>query len=166
MNDIEQAILKAAKETADLDNKLTEIFTRHFKLHDGQPADYMAYGLLAVDIAVRLANLFLSIKKDKGVHRVACDLTYQMNTNIFWQKNASVLLPVIHVCLNTFSDGMQLIAERMVNSEYASGDTLIAASRAAPLEIFPIIAYLLNGPELMVSASLPLKRELAPYFLN
>lgn len=166
MNNIEQAILKSAKETVDLDTRLREIFETHFKLGPEQPSDYMAYGMLAVDIAIRLANVFISIKKDKGVYRVACDLTYQMNTNMFWQKNASVLLPVMHVCLNTFSDGMQLIAERLTAAEYASGDILISASRAAPLEIFPIIAYLLGGPELMASASLPMKRDLAPYFLS
>lgn len=168
MDSIDQAILKSAQETADLDSRLREIFEEHYRLkaENEQPADYMAYGMLAVDISIRLANMFISIRKNKGVHRVACDLTYQMNTNIFWQKNANVLMPIMHVCLNTFSDGAQLVLERMTAPEYASGDILISASRAAPLEIFPIVAYLLGGPELMVSVSLPLKRALAPYFLS
>lgn len=167
MDDIEQAMLEAGKKANDVNSRLTEIFTEHFDLNnkDNDPG-YTAYGFLAVDIAVRLANLFLAIKQDKGVHRVACDLTFQLATNEFWQKNAAVLMPIVHVCLNTHTDGVAMLVERTQRNEYSSYDALISASRAAPLEIFPVIAYLLGGPVLMQRVSLPLKRELAPYFLG
>lgn len=167
MESIDQAIRESARKAADLDDRLTDIFKEHFGLNN-EDADvgYMAYGMLAVDVAVRLANMFISLKRDKGLLRVMCDLTYQLNTNEFWQKNATVLLPVMHVCLNTHQDGLTLILDRESRNEYSSNDALIAASRAAPLEIFPVIAYLVGGPTLMLTASLPLKRDLAPYFIG
>lgn len=170
MNDIDEAIMRAATNAADQDTRLQDIFKEHFGLIPSDTykpeAGYMAYGMLAVDIAVRLTKMFIAIKRDKGIHAVACDLTYQMNTNEFWQKNASVLLPIMHVCLNTHTDGIQLLAARTRDEDYHHYDALIAGSRAAPLEIFPIIAYLVGGPALMVVASLPLKRDLAPYLLS
>jgi hypothetical protein len=169
-SDIDQAVVSAATQQADLDSRLQEIFMRNFGLMEKEgvaiEAGYKAYGLLAVDIAVRLTNMFIAVKTDKGVYRVACDLSYQMATNEFWAKNASVLMPIMHVCLNTHRDGVMMLADRVKHNEYSSNDALISASRAAPLEIFPVIAYLLGGPVLMVSASLPLKRDLAPYFLS
>ncbi len=168
-NSIEQAIRERARATIDLDSALEEIFKEQYGLNpvgDKKPdPGHMAWGLLAVDVSVRLANMFISLKHDKGMHRVMCDLTYQLNTNEFWQKNASVLLPLVHMCLNTHRDGLTLALEREVQGEYSTDDALIACSRAAPLEIFPIIAYLVGGPAMMVATSLPLKQALAPYIL-
>ena len=170
MSDIERVMREAAGKSATLRERLTEIFMEHYGLNvttENTPdAGYMAYGTLAVDVAVRLANVFLAVKADKGVWTVACDLSFQLSTNEFWQKNAAVLVPIMHVCLNTHNDGVMLQVERETRNEYSSHDALISASRAAPLEIFPVIAYLLGGPALMLSASLPLKRDLAPYFLS
>lgn len=169
-NDIDQAVKSAAAEQIQIDQRFQNIFIEHFGLTENKEnpptVGHMAYGMLAVDVAVRLANLFLAIKKDKGVYRVACDLSFQLATNEFWQKNAAVLMPIMHVCLNTHRDGALMLADRTKHNEYSTNDVLISASRAAPLEIFPVIAYLLGGPALMVAASLPLKRDLSPYFLS
>jgi hypothetical protein len=75
-------------------------------------------------------------------------------------------MPLVHMALNAHRDAVALQVDRAKREEYAQGDTLLAAARAAPLEIFPIIAYCFGGPELMLSASLPLKQELAPYLLS
>ena len=172
MSDIDAAIGKAAANVAMTDNAWEEIFLRHFGLSDKgkdpEDAGLMAYGLSAVDVAKRLMNLFVAIKNPNSnrAYTAICDLTFQLNTNVFWQKNASVLMPILHVTLNTHRDGVALQLERAKREEYAQGDTLLAASRAAPLEIFPVIAYLFGGPDLMLSASLPLKQELAPYLLS
>lgn len=173
MNDqLSAAIGRAASNIAVADTAWEEIFMRHFQL-EGKKDDpahvaLMAYGLPAVDVAKRLMNMFVAMRNPQSgrSYSAICDLTYQLNTNIFWQKNASMLLPVIHVILNTHRDGVAMQVDRATREEYAQGDTLLAASRAAPLEIFPIIAYGLGGPELMLSASLPLKQELAPYILS
>lgn len=171
--DIEEAIRKAATDKVSQDEALTSIFMRCFGLPTEQPpqekvaeAGFYAYGMLAVDVAVRLANLFLSIKRNTGTHQVACDLTYQLATNEFWAKNASVLMPVVHICLNAHTDGTLLLTERALRNEYSSHDALISCARAVPLEIFPLVAYLLGGPTLQREASIPLKQALAPYFLT
>lgn len=161
-------IKKTAEAVARLDNALTEIFIRHFNIHKDAPAGHNAYGMMAVEVALSLANVFLAIKnpQEHRSYRAICDTTYHLNTNEFWQKNASVLLPIMHVCLNTYRDGVELKVERAQRGEYSTNDALISAATAAPLELFPVIAYLIGGPSLMVSASLPLKKDLAPYFLS
>lgn len=171
-NDIEEVIKKAASDRVSQDEALTKIFMQCFGLPTEQPpqekvaeAGFYAYGMLAVDVAVRLANLFLSIKRNTGAHQIACDLTYQLATNEFWAKNANVIMPVVHVCLNAHTDGTLLLVERTLREEYSSYDALLSCARALPLEIFPLIAYLLGGPKLQREASLPLKQALAPYFL-
>lgn len=172
-NDIDRVMQEAARHSTELHVRLENIFLNAFNLVEKEGAKpeerlevgYKAYGLAAVDVAVRLAKLFIAVKQDKGVHSVACDLTYNLNTNDFWAKNASVLLPVMHIALNAHTDGVLLLAEREKRNEYSSSDALISAARAAPLELFPLVAYCLGGPPLMTSTSLRLKQELAPYFL-
>lgn len=162
------AIKQVAEANATIDDRLQSIFIEHFGIDKDAPAGHNAYALQAVEVAVSLANIFLSLRRpDEHRHyRALCDTTYHLNTNDFWQRNAAVILPVMHVCLNTYRDGAELVLERTAKGEYSSNDALIAASRAAPLEIFPVIAYLIGGPKLMYTASLPLKRALAPYFLG
>lgn len=173
MSDIEETIRKAASTNMSVDDRLKEIFVKHFGLEvregaeNNPTAGYVAYGYMAVDVSVRLANVFLAIKNplEHRNYRAICDLAFELNNNDFWIKNAGFITPMLHVCLNTFRDGVALLAERNQRGEYSSSDALISASRAAPLELFPMIAYLLGGPKLMATVSLELKRDLAPYFL-
>lgn len=172
MSEIEEAIRKATNTSMSVDDRLQDIFKAAFipKGEEGIPPNpgQIAYGYMAVDVAVRLANVFLAIK-NPGEHRhfrAICDLTFELNANDFWIKNAGFLTPMLHVCLNTYRDGVTLLAERTLRGEYSSSDALISASRAAPLEIFPMIAYLVGGPQLMATVSLRLKLDLAPYFLG
>lgn len=158
----------------EIDNRLTDIFKTHYRCTGDEQetspdkVGYMAWALLAVDVSVRLANVFLAIKnpKEHRTYRAICDLSYQLNTNEFWQKNASVILPAVHVALNSYRDGVDFELRRREIGEYSTYDNLIAASRCAPLEIFPLIAYLVGGPALMQSESVPLKLALAPYFTD
>lgn len=169
MDNLEQKMQQAAAARGTRDQTLQAIFIEAYNLKettDKKPeVGHMAYGMLAVDVSMRLANMFLAIKADKGVHEVACDLSYELAVNEFWAKNASILVPIMHVALNTHRDGVMLLVEKTIRDEYSKYDMLISASQAAPLEIFPVIAYCLGGPGLMVSASLKLKLALAPYFL-
>lgn len=170
MSEIERAISEAGRRSAELTNRLNEIFCEAYgvaKTEDGKDAvGYQAWALLGVDVAIRMAKMFLAIKNNAGVYDVVCDLTYQLSTNEFWQKNANVIMPAIHVALNAHRDGVLLLAERANRNEYSSSDALISAARAAPLEIFPLIGYLIGGPTLQLESSLKLKHELSPYFLS
>lgn len=156
----------------EIDKRLMEIFTTTLRIGTnegeyGSPG-YQAYALLAIDVAMSICNMFLAIKNPQSgrTYRMACDLTYGLNTNEFWQKNASILLPAIHVSLNTFRDGAALELEKLEAEAYSSSDELIVASKAAPLEIFPLIAYCIGGAPLMMLTSVPLKQALSPYFLR
>jgi hypothetical protein len=159
---------RAAEAVTKIDDVLTEIFLRNFGVSKTATEGHNAYALAAVEVALSLANIFLSIKnpQEHRNYRAICDTTYHLNTNLFWEKNASVLLPIMHVCLNTYRDGVELKVERTTRNEYSSNDALISASMAAPLELFPVIAYLIGGPALMLKSSLQLKKDLAPYFLG
>jgi hypothetical protein len=159
---------QAAAQRVDLEKRLQEIFKEAFGVNSEDNmsnAGYQAYAYEAIDVSVRFMKMFIALKKDKGVHDVMCDLVYQLNTNNFWQKNAAILVPILQVILNTHRDGVILLAERANRNEYSSNDALISASRAAPLEIFPVIAYCLGGPVLQTTTSIKLKMELAPYIL-
>ena len=164
-----QQAAMVTEATVKLDSRIIEILNKHFKVSDEaiKDAGYKAYAGLAVEVGVAIANMFLAIRNpDTGrTYRGFCDFTYQLNTNVFWEKNASVLMPLIHMALNTFRDGVFMAVERQQRNEYSGADTLIASSRAAVLEIFPVIAYLVGGPVLMVEVSAQLKLDLAPFFV-
>lgn len=167
---LEEMIRNATTARTSLHKSLEDIFLEEFGLlktkdDEGFNPGYNAWGLLGTDVAIRLARMFIGLKNNTGVFETMCDLIYQLNSNDFWQKNASVLLPVVHMALNAHRDGALLMADRAARDEYSSSDSLISAARAAPLEIFPIVAYLIGGPALMATKSLILKQRLAPYFL-
>lgn len=167
---IQEAIRVAANQSADLTERLQNIFLEEFDLlnkseEKAPDAGYRAWGLAGVDVGVRLAKIFIGLQKNTGMYEAVCDLTYQLNSSDFWQKNAAVLMPLIHAALNAHRDGAMLLADRVVSDEYGANDTLIRAARAAPLEIFGVLAYLVGGPQLMAAKSLSLKQRLAPYFL-
>ena len=168
---IEDAIRQATSQRVELQTNLETIFLEEYELtkksgEEGFEPGYQAWGLAGADVAVRLARMFIGLKKNSGMYEAICDLTFQLNTNDFWQKNASVRLPLVHAALNAHRDGAVLLAERTARDEYSSSDSLISAARAAPLEIFAVIAYLIGGPKLMTAKSLTLKQRLAPYFLQ
>lgn len=169
MDDLMKAMQDRATKQTDLNERLTEIFMRHFKLReeDGPDAPYAAYGLMGVDVALILSNMFLSIKHDRGALNIVRDLTFTLNANKVWQNGSAVLVPLIQAATNAQTDALFLKAERLNASDnYQLDDALITLGRTLPLEIFPILAFLIGGPQLMQECSLPLKRELAPYFLS
>lgn len=173
MNDAMQVVANAAKGNAAVDAKIQEILVQclginGMKEDDVPSAGFKAYALEAVQVGVAFANMVMALRDPKShrTYQAFCDLVYALNTNNFWQKNATVLLPIMHVWLNTYRDGAGFLLEREQRHEYASHDALIAASRAAPLEFFSVLAYLVGGPMLMVQASIPLKVQLAPFLME
>jgi hypothetical protein len=160
-----QQVKKVVAKNTGIDGRIEDILIQQFRINDReQDPGYKAYACMAVEVGMAFTNIFLALKDPTAgrSYRGFCDLTYQLAQNDFWQKNASVILPVVHMALNAYRDGVSLSLER---SEYGVHDNLIAAARCAPLELYPLLAYLVGGPGLMVSTSIPLKNELAPYFL-
>lgn len=171
MNDLAQRIQNTIKTQTLQDNALEEIFKKHFELdtdkHKENPG-YMAWSSSAVSACVSISNLLLAVKSPESGRsfRGFCDLTYVLGANDFWSKNAGVLVPVLTVILNAQKDFVGMMVEQDQLNEYASYDTLLTGAQAVSLEIFSIILYLVGGPLLMSTASLPLKLDLAPYFLR
>lgn len=165
MNNIEAVLAQQTQK----DDALREIFERHFDL-EGQKDNigYQAYARMAVEVCISIANVILSMKHPESRRglRAIQDLTYGLNSNDFWMKNASVLLPVLTVIINAQKDFATFQLERKTMQEYGSYDKLISGSETVCLEIFSVILYLVGGPSLMSLASAPLKIDLAPHFLG
>lgn len=118
---------------ADLDDKLRNIFVDKFEMNSDDKKDnmgYQAWAGFAVDVAIKVANIILAVKKpDSGRgFRAITDLTYQLSANEFWTKNAPVLVPVLTMVLNSHKDAIALIKERDTYQEYALYDKLIAGN--------------------------------------
>jgi hypothetical protein len=171
MTSMQETISRVVGKQMETDENLRAVFEKHFGLKaediDMNPG-YRAYAGFAVEVGVALANLVLSVKKpDSGRgFRAISDLTYALNANEFWVKNAPVLVPVLTIVLNSHRDYVDLISRRLELGDYAVYDKMMSASDGASLEIFSMLLYLVGGPALMNTASLPLKMDLAPFLLN
>lgn len=171
MNATHETIKSIIAQQHSIDTTLRAIFTEHFELDSEkmeQNPGHKAYAGYAVEVAVSLANLILAVRRPESGRsfRAISDLTYALNANEFWLKNAPVLVPVLTTVLNAHKDHMDMIMRRAELSEYAGYDKLMSAASGAPLELFAMMLYLVGGPLLMASSSLALKEDLAPYFLN
>lgn len=168
---IEAEIQEDLHKQMEVDSKLREIFGKHFELNSKNTENnpgYRAYAGYAVEVAVALSNIILSMKKPNSGRgfRAISDLTYTLNGNEFWVKNAPVLVPVLTIILNSHKDYVDMMLQRTQMEQYAVYDKLIGSAQIVCLEIFSMILYLVGGPMLMSVASLPLKKDLAPYFLS
>lgn len=170
MSTVHDLIGQALNNQAKVDEDLRNIFSKHFELnsekHNDNPG-YKAYALNAVEVGVALANLIISVNKPDSCRgfRAISDLVYGLNANDFWVKNAPVLVPSLTVILNSHRDYLDMQMRRNELQEYAVYDKLMTGAQCMVLEVFSILLYLVGGPLLMNVASLPLKLDLAPYFL-
>jgi hypothetical protein len=162
---------QTVKQQLVVDEALRNIFKAHFHIDgdnsEGNPG-YKAYALYAVEVGVSLANIILAANHPESgrAFRAMTDLTYALNANEFWLKNAPVLVPVLTIILNSHKDYVDMAVQRQEMNEYAIYDKLMGSARIVALEIFSMVLYLVGGPQLMGIESLPLKNDLAPYFLG
>jgi hypothetical protein len=162
------SVLKTQKQ---VDENLTAIFRKRFELDSEQNKDnpgYQAWGLEAIEVALAMANMVLAIKRpDSGRgFRMAKDLTYGLNANNFWVKNAPVLMPLVTTMLNAHADELNIAMDVATYREYSGYDALLSSTKCASLELFSMILYLVGGPLLMAVSSTPLKLDLMPYFVS
>ncbi len=123
---------------------------------------------MALDASIAIANLFISVQKPNSgrSYRAICDLTYNLHSNEFWSRNSNFLMPLLIIALNSHKNYIEAKVEYKLNSEYAVYDKVMSSSQCMPLEIFCAILYLVGGPSLMAICSLPMKLDLAPYFVS
>lgn len=168
MNDIHTAVMRIVGQQTAIDDALRAIFVKYFEIKEDSNPGYRAYAEYAAEVGVALANIIISVRKPEAGRglRAISDLTYALNANEFWLKNAPVLVPVLTIVLNAHRDYIDMQMRRSELSEYAAYDKMMSAANGAPLEMFAMLLYLVGGPTLMGVSSLALKQELAPYFLN
>lgn len=167
MNNI---ITNTVNSQTKVDDTLREIFTKHFEINSEKNKEnpgYKAYALSGVEVGVSLANIVLSLSKQDSFRnfRVISDLVYGLNANEFWVKNAPVLVPALTVIINSHRDYVDMMLRRKEMEDYSAFDKLASGAKCASLEVFSMLLYLVGGPLLMNVASLPLKIDLAPYFI-
>lgn len=131
-------------------------------------AGYLAYATYAIEVGVKLANLILAVKKPETHRsfRALSDLTFELSSNEFWNRNSQVLMPLVMVIMSSHRDTVALQMEKLESGEYGMYDKLITGGAVVPLEIFSVLLYLVGGAELMVTSSLPLKIDLANILLK
>lgn len=170
MDNVHSLISETIKKQTALDDSLRGIFIKHFELNaekNKENPGYKAYAYAAVEVGVGLANIVLSLNKPDAARgfRAVSDLVYGLNANEFWVKNAPVLVPALTVILNSHRDYIDMMVRRSEMEDYALFDKLASGAKCASLEVFSMLLYLVGGPMLMNAASLPLKIDLAPYFI-
>jgi hypothetical protein len=116
----------------------------------------MADSTAAVEVVCSLVNIFgvMANLRFFGSDMAIADLTFSLNTNVFWVKNANYLVPILNTSINAFMDNQTflVIAQPL-------WDDLEYQSRNVWLEILPAIVFCLNGYSAMRSVSVEIKQS-------
>lgn len=114
-----------------------------------------AEAALAVELVCSLVNMFgvmAGIKNYSGESAIA-DLTFTLNTNPFWVKNAAYLMPILGVAVNAFQDNTQL-----KTNPSPLWEKLHYHNASVWLEILPAVMFCLKGASAMREKSLEMKQ--------
>lgn len=165
-----QDITTTAETQLAIDEEIRAILIKEYGLLDekNKGGPYEAVGLLAVDVAIRLMNVLRSMRfpDAKLGYRTVLDLTIGLNSNAFWQKNATVLVPLLHIAVQAQADYAFLLLDKATNRQSGMFDKVRIESELVGLELFVMIGYLLGGQELMTNSSIKIKSELEPYLVS
>lgn len=125
---------------------------------DPAAAEYprkQAEAALAVELVCSLVNMFgvmAGIKNYSGESAIA-DLTFTLNTNPFWVKNAAYLMPVLGAAVNAFQDNTLLkvnLSPLWAQMQYHNASVW--------LEVLPAVLFCLKGAAAMREKSLEMKQ--------
>ena len=150
----------------NLDKHIKDILISYLGLENEENKKnpgYMAYAGMALAVGMSFANLLLVLKKPESNRgtRIIHDLTYILNSNEFWQRNSSFLMPLVIATLNAQTDYVLIASERKNSEQYPLYDRVLRGTEMMGLELFTMLLYLVGGPELMAKSSM-LRLELAP----
>lgn len=164
MNDTELDNLLALRLRVTEDIRKT---ASHYFLPAEKPADNntfaqteyskkLAESHLAVELVCSLVNVFgVMLRSDIfSTEAAISDLTFSLNTNPFWVKNSSYLMPVLAIAVNGVLDAKKL---RLKNEPLWSN--LWYQSRNLWLEVLPAILFCLSGYAEMQKKSLEIKQS-------
>jgi hypothetical protein len=119
-----------------------------------------AEAALAVELVCSLVNMFgvmAGLKNYSGESAIA-DLTFALNTNPFWIKNAAFLMPILSIAVNAFQDNTRLKA-----SPSPLWEKLQYHNASVWLEILPAVLFCLKGAPAMREKSLEMKQAFDKY---
>lgn len=115
----------------------------------------LADATAAVELVCSLVNVFgvMAGSKVYSGEAAIADLTFSLNTNIFWVKNAANLMPILSATVNAFLDNQKL---KMVQQPI--WNDLQYHHRTMWLEVLPAILLCLKGYSAMREQSLEMKQ--------
>lgn len=115
----------------------------------------LADSTAAVEVVCSLVNMFgvMTGLVYYSSEAAVTDLTFVLNTNQFWLKNSTYLMPLVSSAINAFSDNHKL---REVPQPM--WDSLAYHNRNVWLEILPAVVFCLNGHAAMRTVSLEMKQ--------
>jgi hypothetical protein len=120
--------------------------------------------LMAAEAGTRIFNVLYAVRNPKqgNTYSAMMDLIVNLNNNPFWVRHASNLMPILHTAMAAQADYAALLLEKADKPTITKDDEVRAECRLVGLEVFVMMAYLIDGPELSATTSLQMKRRLAP----
>jgi hypothetical protein len=173
MNEIESRIIEAFKGNKQFDEDVRHAMHRALQLDEHKnkeaPASqaHMAISLLAIEVAVSLANAFASLRRPSEARtvRLQFDLVVGLNSNAFWGQHAASIMPLWHTILMDHLDSVSMQIERG-ETKISPWDKLIMGAEASVLAPFSQILFLVGGSALQMAGSVALKKELMPLLMK
>ena len=173
MNDMDQRVLEAFKGNKQFDDDIRAAMHRALQLDEHKDSTeaksqaHMAVSLMAMEVAVSLANAFAALRRptEARTFRVQFDMVVGLNGNAFWGQHAPSLMPLWHTVLMDHLDSVSLQMERG-ETKISPWDKLIMGAEASVMAPFSQILFLVGGPALQMAGSVQLKKELLPLLMK
>lgn len=116
----------------------------------------MADAAAAVEVICSIVNVFgvmTGLRHFSGDSAIT-DLTFVLNTNQFWLKNSSYMMPLVNSSVNAFSDNYAL-----TEKPQPLWGALVYHNRNVWLELLPAVVFCLSGHSAMRKVSLEMKQS-------
>jgi hypothetical protein len=173
MIDVGAKINETFKGHRQFDEDVRAVMDRALQLeeHKNKPEPehqaHMAVALLAIEVAVSLANAFIGLRRPNEARyvRLFFDMVVGLNGNAFWGQHASAMMPLLHTALMDHCDSVSMQIERG-ETKISPWDKLIMGAEASVLAPFSQILFLVGGPPLQMAGSVQLKKELMPLLMK
>lgn len=142
--------------------KVRELASHYFMVTgETKEAKGLADSSAAVEVVCSIANVFgvMNGLRNFMPEQAITDLTFALNTNQFWIRNAQYLMPILNSAINASLDGRTQSLETGTlwgNMQYHN--------KFAWLELLPAIMFCLRGNTEMRRVSLEMKKAFEPLF--
>lgn len=155
---------ESARKLLQVEEEVSQILTKEFAL-ETENEGYKVAAILAIQVCLKLLNVLRAVKNpDAGLGaKMAMDLTVSLNSNSFWKIHGATLMPLLHVALHAQLEYAVLSIQKQDDNRRSSYDDLIVECKYVGLEMFSMVAFCLGGEDLLLRASMNIKKQLSPY---